>query len=151
MMIKILFICHGSICRSPMARYVLRDMVDRQGIGDDFVIESAATSREELGNPVYPPARAKLKEHGIDCYGYSARQMVKSDYDDFDYIIGMDSENMYYMKKMWPDDSEGKLSLLMDYTDRPREVSDPWYTRDFEATWRDVKEGCEGFLKRILS
>ena len=148
-MIRILFICHGSICRSPMARFVLRDMVDRMGIGDDFVIESAATSREELGNPVHPPARAKLAEHGIDCRGYAARQMKASDYDDFDYIIGMDRENMYYMKRLWPEDPEGKLSLLMDYTDHPREVSDPWYTRDFEATWQDVNEGCRGFLAEI--
>ena len=148
-MVRILFICHGSICRSPMARFVMRDMVDGMGIGDEFVIESAATSREELGNPVYPPARAKLAEHGIDCSGYAARQMRPRDYDDFDYIIGMDSENMYYMKRMWPEDPEGKLSLLMDYTDHPREVSDPWYTRDFEATWQDVNEGCRGLLQQI--
>ena len=148
-MVRILFICHGSICRSPMARFVMRDMVDGMGIGDEFVIESAATSREELGNPVYPPARAKLAEHGIDCSGYAARQMRPRDYDEFDYIIGMDSENMYYMKRMWPEDPEGKLSLLMDYTDHPREVSDPWYTRDFEATWQDVNEGCRGLLQQI--
>lgn len=149
-MIKILFICHGSICRSPMARYVLRNMVDQMGVGDDFIIESAATSREELGNPVYPPARTKLAEHGIDCRGYAARQMREMDYQEFDYIIGMDHENMYYMKRMWPTDPEGKLSLLMDYTGHPREVSDPWYTRDFEATWQDVNEGCRGLLQQIL-
>ena len=127
----------------------MRDMVDKAGRGDEFAIESAATSAEELGNPVYPPARAKLAEHGISCEGYAARQMRRSDYDEIDLIIGMDDENMYYMRRMWRDDPEGKLKLLMDYTDRPREVSDPWYTRDFEATWRDVSEGCAALLKAL--
>ena len=144
-MIKVLFICHGSICRSPMAKYIMRDIVEKDGTADGFVIECAATSSEELGNPVYPPARAKLREHGISCEGYAARRMTMADYDDFDYIIGMDDENMYYMKKLWKNDSEGKLSLLMDYTDRPGEVSDPWYTRDFEAAFRDIEEGCKAF------
>ena len=156
-MISLLFICHGSICRSPMARFVMRDMVDRAGLSDDFIIESAATSSEELGNPVYPPARKKLAEHGIDCSGYAARRMRSDDYDKFDMIIGMDSENMYYMRRMWQDDPDHKLSLMMQYADYEntgkvkamddvREVSDPWYTRDFEATWQDVSRGCEGLL-----
>ena len=148
-MIRILFICHGSICRSPMARYVMMDLVKKAGREEEFVIDSAATSAEELGNPVYPPARSKLKEHGIDCSGYAARRMRADDYEKYDLIIGMDSENMYYMKRMWPEDPKGKLKLLMDYTPRPREVSDPWYTRDFEATWQDVSEGCSCLLETL--
>ena len=132
-----------------MAQYIFTKLAEEAGVADRFEVDSAATSREELGNPVYPPARAKLAEHGIDCRGYAARQMRASDYDDFDYIIGMDQENMYYMKRLWPEDPEGTLSLLMDYTDHPREVSDPWYTRDFEATWQDVNEGCRGLLQQI--
>lgn len=148
-MIKILFICHGSICRSPMAKYVMKDLVVKAGREDEFQIESAATSTEEIGNPVYPPARAKLKEHGITCEGYAARQMKKSDYEEFDYIIGMDNENLYYMNRLWPEDPDEKIHLLMDYTSRPGQVSDPWYTRDFEATWIDVLEGCNGLLETL--
>ena len=149
-MIKVLFICHGSICRSPMAEYVMRDMVAKRGLSDRIETASAATSSEELGNPIYPPAQRVLKEHGIDPSGHAARRMRPEDYRNYDRIIGMDNENMFYMKRMWPDDPEGKLSLLMDYTQRPGEVSDPWYTRDFNATWRDVVEGCEGLLEELL-
>ena len=145
-MTKVLFICHGSICRSPMAKYIMLDLVKKAGRRDEFIIDSAATSSEELGNPVYPPARAVLKEHGIDCSGYAARRMRYDDYEVYDLIIGMDSENMYYMKRMWPEDPEGKLSLLMDYTKDPREVSDPWYTRDFDKAYSDILEGCESLL-----
>ncbi len=159
-MTRILFICHGSICRSPMARFVMRDIVNKAGRSDEFIIESAATSSEELGNPVYPPARAKLAEHGIDCSGYAARRMKTADYDDYDMIIGMDSENLYYMRRLWGDDPEGKFSLMMQYVgykpgkelppmESVREVSDPWYTRDFEATWQDVSQGCSGLLEYI--
>ncbi len=148
-MTKILFICHGSICRSPMAKYIMRDKVEKLGRADEFQIESAATSTEELGNPVYPPAKAKLNEHGISCEGYAARQMKKSDYDKFDLIIGMDSENMYYMKRLWKEDPDNKLHLLMEYTKRPGEVSDPWFTRDFEATWIDANEGIDGLIKYL--
>ena len=148
-MIKILFICHGSICRSPMAKYIMLDLVNKAGLKEEFVIDSAATSSEELGNPVYPPARSILKQHGIDCKGYAARQMRYDDYENYDLIIGMDSENMYYMKRMWKEDPEGKLKLLMDYSDRPREVSDPWYTRDFETAYADILEGCQGLLSAL--
>ena len=148
-MIKILFICHGSICRSPMAKYIMTDLVKKAGRQNEFVIDSAATSREELGNPVYPPARSILKQHGIDCSGYAARQMRLEDYEKYDLIIGMDSENMYYMRRMWKEDPEGKLKLLMDYSDRPREVSDPWYTRDFETAYADILEGCQGLLSAL--
>jgi protein-tyrosine phosphatase len=129
-----------------MGEFILKDMVGRAGMAENFEIASAATSSEELGNPVYPPARAVLKEHGIDCSGYAARRMRYDDYEAYDMIIGMDSENMYYMKRMWPEDPEGKLSLLMDHTKDPREVSDPWYTRDFDKAYSDILEGCESLL-----
>lgn len=148
-MIKILFICHGSICRSPMAKYIMTDLVEKAGYGDEFLIDSAATSSEELGNPVYPPARAILKSHGIDCSGYAARRMRFEDYEEYDLIIGMDSENMYYMRRMWKEDPEGKLRLLLDYSKSPREVSDPWYTRDFETAYNDILEGCTCLLSAI--
>ncbi len=145
-MTKILFICHGNICRSPMAEFVMKDMVKKAGRERDFYIESAATSTEEIGNPVYPPARKILSEHGISCAGKTARQLRRSDYDNFDLIIGMDEANLRNMRRSFGGDPEGKLCLLMDFTDRPSDVADPWYTRDFEATWQDVYEGCRGLL-----
>ncbi len=154
MPIKILFICHGNICRSPMAEFVMKDIVEREGMSGSFIIESAATTTEEIwngvGNPVYPPARKKLLEHGLDPAGKRARLAVYSDYRDYDLIIGMDSENMYDMRRIFRGDPDNKLSLLMDYTDeKGRGVADPWYTRDFESTWRDVSKGCRGLFKYI--
>ena len=143
---KILFVCHGNICRSPMAEFVFKDLVHKEGLDEQFYIESAATSTEELGNPVYPPARRKLEEHGIDCSYKRARQIKKSDYDDFDLIIAMDEENLYYMGWVFRKDYLNKIHLLMEYTDRPGEVADPWYTRDFDRTYDDVLEGCRGLL-----
>lgn len=165
---RILFICHGNICRSAAAKYVFQHLVDEAGLSGEFVIDSAATSREELGNPVYPPMRKCLTGHGIACDGHRARQMTPADYDDYDLLIGMDRENLYFMNRMYgsvsksddrtafwnysyddvtPSDPEGKIKLLMDYTDRKgAEVADPWYTRDFEATYRDVLDGCQGLL-----
>lgn len=148
-MIRILFVCHGNICRSPMAEFVMKETVKRAGVEAQFHIESAATSTEELGNPVYPPARRKLAEHGIRCDGKTARQMRRDDYDRFDLIIGMDSYNLRNMRRMLNGDPQGKLSLLLDYTDHPGEVDDPWYSGDFEATWRDVTAGCEGLLESL--
>ena len=148
-MIKILFVCHGNICRSPMAEFVMKDLVKKAGLADRFYIESAAISTEELGNPVYPPARRKLKEHGIDCSGKTARQLQKSDYDRFDLIIGMDQANLRNMHRICGGDSSSKLHLLLDYTDRPGSVADPWYTGDFDTTWRDVEEGCKGLLESL--
>ena len=148
-MTKILFICHGNICRSPMAEFVMKDLVQKAGLTDEFHIESAATSREEIGNPVYPPARSKLKEHGIDCTGKTARQLQNSDYDEFDLLIGMDQENLRGIYRICGGDYEEKVHLLLDYTDRPGNVADPWYADDFDATWRDVEEGCLGLLEAL--
>lgn len=146
-MTRILFVCHGNICRSPMAEYVMRDMVKKAGRADQFQIASAATSAEELGNPVYPPARRKLAEHGVTCAGHAARQLRSDDYQRYDLLIGMDGANLRNMRRICGGDPEGKIRLLLDFTSRPGEVSDPWYTGDFDATWRDVKEGCQGLLE----
>ena len=124
-MTKVLFICHGNICRSPMAEFVMKDLVAKAGLSDKFEIASAATSTEEIGNPVYPPARRKLAEHGISCEGKTARQMTRRDYETYDYLIAM------------------------DHTRRPGDVADPWYTGDFEATWQDVLEGCTALLEEL--
>ncbi len=144
---RILFVCHGNICRSPMAEFVMKDLVKKAGREDDFYIESAATSTEELGNPVYPPARQKLAEHGIGCRGKTARQMRRSDYAEFDLLIGMDRWNIRNMERICGGDPDDKIHMLMDYTDRPGEVADPWYTGNFDATWRDVLEGCTALLE----
>lgn len=149
-MIKIIFICHGNICRSPMAEFVMKDMVKKAGVSDEFLIESAATSREELGNPVYPPVRKLLGEHGISCGGHAARQMTAADYDRYDLLIGMDSANRANMMRICGGDPENKIHLLMDFTERPGDVSDPWYTRDFEKTWEDVNEGCGALFNKLL-
>ena len=149
-MIKILFVCHGNICRSPMAEFVMKDMVKKKGVSDMFEIASAATSTEELGNPVYPPARRKLLEKGLNCSGKTSTQMTADDYRYYDYIIAMDRYNLRNMERFVGNDPEGKVSLLMDYTPTPRDVADPWYTGDFEQTWEDVNTGCEGLLKRLI-
>ena len=143
---RILFVCHGNICRSPMAEFVMKDLVAKAGRESEFYIESAATSTEEIGNGVYPPARRKLAEYGIGCDGKRARQMTRSDYERFDLIIGMDEWNLRNMRRICGGDPLGKMHLLMEFTSRPGEVADPWYTGDFEATWRDVLEGCQGVM-----
>lgn len=148
-MMKILFVCHGNICRSPMAEFVMKDLVRKAGLEEQFRIASAATSTEEIGNPVYPPARRKLAEHGIGCDGHAARQLTSRDYDDYDLLIGMDRANLRNMRRICGGDPAGKLHLLLDYTDHPGDVADPWYTGDFEATWRDVQAGCRGLLDRL--
>ena len=140
-MVKILFVCHGNICRSPMAEFVMKDLVKKAGCADRFEIASAATSTEELGNPVYPPARRKLAEHGLGCEGKTARQMTRQDYRDYDLLVAMDRENLWNMRRFTGDDPDHKVSLLLDYTGRPGDVADPWYTGDFEQTWQDVLEG----------
>ena len=150
-MIKILFICHGNICRSPMAEYVMKDIVKKAGLESDFRVSSAATSREEIGNPVYPPAKRKLAENGISCHGHSARQLTRKDYDEYDMLIGMDSANLRNMLLICGGDPENKMSLLMDHTCRPGDVADPWYTGDFDSTWHDVLEGCRGILSELYT
>lgn len=148
-MIKILFVCHGNICRSPMAEFVMKDLVARTGLSAKFEIASAATSTEEIGNPVYPPARRELAAHGIACSGKTARRIRASDYADYDLLIGMDYANLRNMQRFFGEDSKGKLHLLLDYTARPGEVADPWYTGDFTATWNDVNAGCRGLLHTL--
>ena len=148
-MTKILFVCHGNICRSPMAEFIMKDLVRKAGVADRFHIGSAATSREELGNPVYPPARRKLAEHGIACAGHAARQLTAQDYENYDLLIDMDRENLRNMRRICGGDPDGKLSLLLDHTGHSRDVADPWYTGDFEATWQDVLAGCQALLAEI--
>ena len=147
---KILFVCLGNICRSPMAEFVMKDLVRKAGLASQFYIESAATSREEIGNPVYPPAQRKLAEHGISCDGHAARQLTNADYENYDLLIGMDSANLRNMQRICGGDPDGKLHLLMDYTDHLCDVADPWYTDDFEATWQDVLAGCHGLLHELM-
>ena len=146
---KILFICHGNICRSPMAEFVMKKLVKDAGKEAAFEIASAATSTEEIGNPVYPPAKRKLAEHNIGCAGKTARQITLKDYEYYDYIIAMDRNNLRNLHRMLGDDTQHKISLLMDYTTRPGDVADPWYTGDFESTWQDVLEGCTALLQKF--
>ncbi len=146
---KILFICHGNICRSPMAEFIMKDLVKKAGLESKFQIESAATSTEEIGNPVYPPARRKLAKHGINCSGKRARQLLNSDYKKYDLLIGMDNSNLRCMYKICGGDFADKMHLLLDFTDHPGEVADPWYTDDFEETWQNVLAGCQGLLDTL--
>ena len=148
-MIRICFTCHGNICRSPMAEFVMKDLVKKARLESRFHIESAATSTDAIGCPVYSPARHKLAEHGISCAGKTARQLARADYDKYDLLIGMDQANLRNMRRICGGDPDGKIRLLMEFTDRPGDVADPWYTDDFETTWRDVLEGCTGLLRNI--
>ncbi|MDC7286450.1 low molecular weight phosphotyrosine protein phosphatase [Blautia schinkii] len=148
-MIKVLFVCTGNICRSPMAEFVLKDMTQKQGLADKFHIASAATSTEEIGNPVHHGTRNKLKQVGISCTGKTAVQLKKGDYNNFDYIIGMDSWNLRNMMRILRNDPQGKVSLLLDFSDDPRDIADPWYTGNFDVTYADIVEGCEAFLKYL--
>ena len=142
-MIKILFVCHGNICRSPMAEFVLKDMVKKAGAAERFVIESVAVSREELGNPVYPPARRELAAHGIRCDGHRARQITRADVDHYDHIYYMDSSNARYLARLFPGETKFRQFLS-------RNVADPWYTGDFTQTWLDIEEGCRRILEELL-
>lgn len=148
---RILFVCHGNICRSPMAEFIMKDIVAKAGLADKFWIESASTSTEEIGNEVYPPAKHKLAQHGISCKGKTARQMTGNDYSKFDLLIGMDEYNIRNMVRICKGDPEGKIHKLLDYTARRGDVADPWYTRDFDATWRDVTEGCQSLLDSLMT
>ena len=148
-MIKILFCCHGNICRSPMAEFVIRDMVEKAHLSHAISAASAATSSEELGNPVYPPVRSLLRTHGIDCTGKTARQMTAADYGEYDLLICMDGANLRNMQRICGGDPDDKMHLLLDYTGSSGDVADPWYTRDFDATWRDVRRGCAALLEAL--
>ena len=148
-MIKVLFICHGNICRSTMSEYVMKYLTDQAGLASEFYIDSAATSREEIGNGVHHGTRQKLKEVGIPCGNHRARQMMRRDYEEFDYIIGMDAWNLRNMNRITGGDPDGKIHLLLDYSKHPRDIADPWYTGNFDDTYRDVVEGCEAFLEYL--
>ncbi|MBR6486738.1 MAG: low molecular weight phosphotyrosine protein phosphatase [Lachnospiraceae bacterium] len=154
-MIRILFVCLGNICRSPMAEFIMKDMVKKRGTADKFYIASAGTSDEEIwngvGNPVYPPAREELARHGItDVSGKRATQLRKSDYGKYDLIIGMEQRNVHTMLRMLGGDPEGKVKRLLDYSDHPRDISDPWYTRNFTSAYNDIVEGCEALYEQLI-
>ena len=142
-MVKILFVCHGNICRSPMGKYVLQDMVNKAGLAHRFEIDSAAVSREEIGNPVYPPARRELSKHGIRCDGHTAHQITRSELDGYDYIYYMDASNARYLRRLFGADADKCRPLLN------RDVADPWYSGDFTQTWNDVLEGCTRILEEL--
>lgn len=148
-MVKILFVCYGNICRSPMAEFVLKDMVKKRGIADKFSIASAATSREEIGNDIHHGTKNKLREVGISFEKRQARQLKKTDYDEYDFIIGMDSLNMKHMGKMLGADPDGKVKRLLEFTERGGDIADPWFTGNFDVTYQDVIEGCEGLLEYL--
>lgn len=150
-MIKVLFVCHGNICRSPMAEFVMKDLVKKQGLQDEFYIASAATSREEIGNPVHYGTKNKLHTYGISVDGKCAIQMTKKDYEQYDYIVGMEQRNITNIFRIIGEDKEAKVCRLLDYSDRPRDIADPWYTGDFDKTYDDVLEGCQALLKACLS
>lgn len=146
---KIMFVCHGNICRSPMAEIVFRDMVKEAGLSEDIVIASSATSTEEIGNPVYPPARAELAKHGLSSEGKYSIQLKASDYNKYDMFVGMDSANIRNMQRIFGGDPQEKIYKLMDFTDMSGDVADPWYTGSFDITYRDICKGCEGLLEYI--
>ncbi len=145
-MIKVLFVCHGNICRSPMAQYMMEDLVRKEGCEDQFFIDSAATSREEIGNGVHYGTRTKLREMGIPCGNHRARQLTREDYRKFDYLIGMDRENMYYMPRLTGGDPDGKIFSLLSFAGLSRDIADPWYTGNFDDTYDDLRIGLDAFF-----
>lgn len=148
-MIRVCFVCHGNICRSTMAQYIAQHLVTQSGMESNFYIDSAATSREEIGNPVHYGTRRKLEAEGIFCGDHRARQLKKSDYDEFDFLIGMDTQNIRNMYRILGEDPEQKVYKLLDFTERKGDIADPWYTGNFDLTYRDVLDGCRGLLKFI--
>ena len=153
-MTKIMFVCHGNICRSPMAEFIFKDLIARRGVADQYVIASSATSTEEvwngIGNPVYPPAKAELAKHGLSCDGKRAVQLQKRDYDKYDLFIGIDSANIRNMLRIFDGEPDEKVHKLMDYTDRGGNVADPWYSERFDVAYRDIYEGCTALLDAVL-
>ena len=143
-LIKIMFVCHGNICRSTMAEFVMKDLVRKAGLADKFIINSSATSREEIGNDIYPPAKRKLKEKGIPFSRHYARQATMRDYLSYDYLICMDENNMRNLNRMFNNDPDHKIYKLLS-----RDVSDPWYSNDFETAYNDINEGCKAWLERL--
>lgn len=150
-MVKVLFVCHGNICRSPMAEFVFKYLVDKAGLSEQFLIESAATSTEEIGNDIHYGTRQKLIKEGISFNRRAARQITAADYDKYDYLVAMDEENLYYMNRRWNNDPDNKISLLLEFAGKTREIADPWYTGNFDQTFLDVMEGCEAMLKSIIN
>ena len=148
-MIKVLMICHGNICRSPIAEYVLKDLIAKRNLTDQISVASAATSYEEIGNPVYPPARAELAKHGISCSGHAARKLVKADFEEYDYLIAMEQYNLRNIKREFGEALTKQVSLLLDYTDTPGDIDDPWYTGDFGITYDEILKGCLGLLEHL--
>lgn len=152
-MYKIMFVCHGNICRSPMAEFIFKNMITERGLDSKYEVYSSATSNEEIwggvGNPVYPPARAELGRHGIDCGGKRAVQLQRSDYDEYDLFVCMDSRNVVNATRILGGDPEGKVKKLMDYTSRGGDVADPWYTDRFDVTYRDVSDGCKALIASL--
>ena len=149
-MIKVMFVCHGNICRSPMAEFVFRDMVKKAGLEREIYVASSATSREEIGNPVYPPAKKKLKQHGISCEGKRAIQITVDDYKNYDYIIAMESYNIRNMMKIIGSDKDNKVYRLLDFTDNKKDIDDPWYSGNFDITYDEICEGARALLKHII-
>lgn len=148
-MIRIMFVCHGNICRSPMAEFIMKKLAAELECSEEFFIASSATSTEEIGNPVYPPARAELAKHNIGCKGKVSVRLQKSDYESYDYFVGMDSANIRNMNRIFGADKDGKIHKLMTFAGRSDDVADPWYSRDFEAAYRDIYEGCRGLLRSL--
>lgn len=145
-MYKIMFVCHGNICRSPMAEFLFKKMITERGVAHKYTVASSATSTEEIGNPVYPPARRELARHGISCDGKYAVQLMRSDYEKYDLFVAMDSRNTVNMTRIFGGDPDGKIRKLMNYTSRGGDVADPWYTGEFDVAYRDVYDGCNELL-----
>ena len=148
---KVLFVCHGNICRSPMAEAVFRHMLEERGLGERFAVDSAAVSAEEIGNPVYPEANRTLVAHGLPASNHHAWQLTRADYDRYDFFIGMDQENIYRMRQIFGGDSQHKVGLLLAYTEHPREVEDPWYTGRFDRVFDLITQGCQALLEALLA
>ncbi|MBO5010759.1 MAG: low molecular weight phosphotyrosine protein phosphatase [Clostridia bacterium] len=149
-MTKIMFVCHGNICRSPMAEFVMKKLVSDRGLSSEFEIASSATSTEEIGNDIHPGTRRTLDKYSVPYSRREAVQLVKSDYENYDLFVGMDSANIRNMHRIFGADRENKVVKLLDYTGNSRDVADPWYTGDFEETWQDISQGCEALLKKYI-